>query len=85
MLEIEREMKRENAPKYWWSWMPVAGALSLCLIAGVWIISSTGGREEVPLLSFQNTVRDVGQESLGTIEMSAQQTGARSQSGGGGG
>lgn len=82
MLEIERE----KTPKYWWSWMPVASALSLCLIAGVWIISSTGKREEVPLLSFQNTVREVGQESLGKIAIPAgQQTGARSQSGGGGG
>jgi len=88
MLEVEREMG-EKTPKYWWSWMPVAGALSLCLIAGVWIATSNTATKsaEVPLLSFQNTVREVGQESLGTIEIPAgqPQTSARSQSGGGGG
>ncbi len=63
MLEIEREMKRQNAPKYWWSWMPVAGALSLCLIASVWIINGRESRDSAAtLLSFQNTVREVGQE-----------------------
>lgn len=62
MLEIEREMKRQNTPKYWWSWMPVAGALSLCLIASVWIINGRESRDSATLLSFQNTVREVGQE-----------------------
>jgi hypothetical protein len=88
MIEVEREMKREKTPKYWWHWIPVASSLSLCLIAGVWIATSnTATREEVPLLSFQNTVREVAQESLGTIEIPASQsqTSARSQSGGGGG
>ncbi len=86
MLEIEREMSRQNAPKYWWSWMPVAGALSLCLIAGVWIINGRESANSATLLSFQNTVREVGQEWLGTIELAPQaQTAARPQSGGGGG
>lgn len=86
MLEIEREMSRQNAPKYWWSWIPVAGALSLCLIAGVWIINGRESGDSATLLSFQNTVREVGQEWLGTIELAPQaQTTARPQSGGGGG
>ena len=80
MLEVEREMGGKT-PKYWWSWMPAAGALSLCLIAGVWIATSSTATQstEVPLLSFQNTVREVGQESLGNIEIPAgpQQSGPR--------
>jgi hypothetical protein len=83
--KIMREIATMKKPAVWLPWWAMVGALSLCLIVGIWLSSGvfTQKNQSAPL-SFRQNIESTGAESFGTIAL-PNQNNPRPQSGGGGG